>query len=170
MSEIEQLTLLTSIALPEWELHALVTGAIIGSEAKDDDDIVALLEESRPGLLDLVALKTLCTSVRHSLNDESFEFYMVLPDDDEPLANRVAAFGSWCDTFLESFDARNPKLRVDLHELNEPLNDLENFAAVDADVDEDENVETQLFELIEYTKVAVLLINESIEIHLREAF
>ena len=161
--------LLTSIALPEWELHALVTGAVIGSEAEANDDIVELLQELRPGLMDPVALRTLCTSVRHLIVDESFQFDLVLPDEDESLVNRISAFGSWCDAFLECFDARNPQLRVELSELNEPLNDLENFAAVDASNVEDENVEVQLMELIEYTRVAVMLINESIEIHLRDA-
>lgn len=164
-NEIEQLTLRTSIALPEWDLHGLVTGAVVGSQPERNSAIVTAIDSMRPGLCDPVSLDSLCTAVRNRLNDDSFEFDLILPDDDESPNARVAAVATWCQSFVEGFDTMNPAARVDLNDLNEPLNDLENIAALDVEFEYDESVDSELLELVEYTKVAVLLINVTILIN-----
>ncbi len=109
----------------------------------------------------LEALSNLYQDTRDRLENDSLEFDLLLPDDEEPIGQRATALGQWCEGFLfglglaGSHDpARLPR------EANEVISDLTEIARVDADAETDEDSEIAYTELVEYLRAATLLVRE----------
>lgn len=109
----------------------------------------------------LEALSTLYQDTQDRLENDSLEFELLLPDDEQPISQRAAALGQWCEGFLfglglaGSHDpARLPR------EANEVISDLTEIARVDTDAEADEDSEIAYTELVEYLRAATLLIRE----------
>src|SRR5262249_4758827 len=93
--------------------------------------------------------------------DLSVSFSMLLPDEETLLANRITAFGIWCEGFVTglTFEGNYFKL-PDSPEIEEMMSDLREMIRIDEEVDEAQEQEKAFFELQEYVKVAVLLLQE----------
>ena len=95
----------------------------------------------------------------------SFDFAMLLPDDDDNLGSRTAALGDWCRGFLYGLGLSGigdiDRLPDDLPEL---LQDMEKISHADdyaaQDNEEDEHAFT---ELVEYVRVGVMMLNEEFQ-------
>lgn len=95
----------------------------------------------------------------HALKQFSFEFSLILPNDDIDLNKRVKALGLWCQGFLTSVTQSSA---LDAHsekEIDEALNDISEIAEVKFDdILESEEDEAAYVELVEYTRLAALMI------------
>lgn len=93
------------------------------------------------------------------LDGDSFAFALLLPDDDEALADRAAAFGAWCRGFLSGLGLAGI---ADLSVLGEDargfLSDLERFGSLDVGVEGGEDDERALAELTEFTRIGALIV------------
>ncbi|MCW8926575.1 MAG: UPF0149 family protein, partial [Xanthomonadales bacterium] len=82
--------------------------------------------------------------------------------DNELLEERTMALASWCSGFLAGLGSSGKDLTQALsEEANEALRDFHEISkAVVADTRETEEEETAFVELVEYLRVAVLMIQE----------
>ena len=94
------------------------------------------------------------------------EFTPLLPDDDEPLTERVAALGGWCQGFLYGFGTApsrqdRAKLPGDVAEI---LSDFAQIARAGDVGHESESIEeTAYAELVEYLRAGTQLIYDELE-------
>ncbi|MDV6947723.1 UPF0149 family protein [Pseudomonas aeruginosa] len=82
---------------------------------------------------------------------------MLLPDDETPLAQRTEALGQWCQGFLAGFGltAREGSLTGEAEEV---LQDMAAIAQVQGQLEDSEDGETDYMEVMEYLRVAPLLL------------
>lgn len=123
--------------LADWLNEILPDGG-----ATADSELAALLERSTDALA----------------NGE-MEFEPLLPPDEQPLADRVAALGAWCHGFLYGFGAGGTVGHAALPEdVAEMLGDVAQIANAGAVGSEDEEVEEEAYvELVEFLRAAVQL-------------
>jgi len=117
----------------------------IGEEKLINDKVLNYFQES---------LKT--------LEGDSFEFQLCLPDDNiYALTERAQSLGAWCQGFLHGFATVQNPLSDEAHEL---LHDLTEISQLDASTldyeglggDEEEENESHYTELTEFVRLAVI--------------
>lgn len=98
------------------------------------------------------------------LQEEGFTFALLLPGDDQPLQLRAEAMTEWCQGFLYGLAAGGVEdTQVLPEEVREITEDIVEISRASADGDEGEPGETAYTELIEYLRVGVILIFETLE-------
>ncbi|MGR8932809.1 MAG: UPF0149 family protein [Gammaproteobacteria bacterium] len=115
-------------------------------------DAEALEIETRAPLL------LLFESTRRLLQDEDFEFDLMLPDEDTSLQQRAEALRDWCHGFL--FGIGHSRSNGEWPgECRELIQDIVEISRLDASAEgeEDENALTQIHEFL---RTAVLLIQQ----------
>lgn len=93
------------------------------------------------------------------LEDQGFEFALLLPDDDAGLAERSGALFEWCRGFLGAFGLAAGKDPPLSEESREALTDIARLAAASPQDDGDEEDEQALAEIEEFVRVATLLLH-----------
>jgi uncharacterized protein YgfB (UPF0149 family) len=97
-----------------------------------------------------------------AFSDSEFSFDLLLVDDESELRDRLESFVFWCKGYLSGFGLGDI---VDLKHLGEDsqgfLKDLERFCLIDCndkklDIEEGERY---FIEIVEYTRVGVMLLN-----------
>lgn len=122
-----------------WLLDA---GELLGAEPQDS------LRQALIGLQEMV---------KGELTGDDMTVVLLLPGDDVPLAQRAAALGQWCQGFLGGFGliAGDAALSAEAMEV---LQDLAAIAQVQSALDESEDGESDYMEVMEYLRVAPLLL------------
>lgn len=151
------------------EAHGLVTGLVTGQPTMDASELwlhwLSLnlhgeTEESQQALL-----ADALDSVRADLGAEDMSFEILMPSMDQPLAQKTQGLAGWCSGFLAGFGASGGRLADE--EANEALTMIAEIARADIETDasspsdELESEEQALAELVEFVKVAVLLLHEA---------
>ncbi|KRW61395.1 YecA/YgfB family protein [Pseudomonas sp. TTU2014-080ASC] len=103
------------------------------------------------------ALIGLQEMVKGELNSTDVTLVLLLPGDDAALAERTTALGQWCQGFLAGFGltARDSALSAEAMEV---LQDLSAIAQIQDALDESEDGENDYMEVMEYLRVAPLLL------------
>jgi uncharacterized protein YgfB (UPF0149 family) len=114
-------------------------------------------DTSIPSAADQDVLAAVYEDTREALTGDEMAFAPLLPDDAEPLGERIAALGGWCQGYLYGLAVRGLK---DLGELpddvREVLGDLAQIAQAGPDDDDDEEGGEQAYaDLVEYVRVGV---------------
>ncbi|PWG62970.1 UPF0149 family protein [Sediminicurvatus halobius] len=109
----------------------------------------------------LAALTEVYEQTRAALENEALEFQPLLPADDEPLETRARALGEWCEGFLFGLGVAGSEREHLPKEAAEVVNDLGQIARIDPDAGADEDSEQAYTELVEYLRVATLLVREN---------
>jgi len=164
VSYIRLAACLRSLGVPQGgsEVHGLITGLLAaGAKMKAStvfDTLAEWLETSIEGADQAVVLE-LYEEISASLQDTDLGFEPLLPDDDDPVAERTLALGQWCSGFLAGFGLAGRFQQADLTEdLRELLTDLGRIASLDEEIPDDEDNETDLVEIIEYVRMSAMLI------------
>lgn len=142
------------------ELHGLLLGRSCAGAGFDIDawlvDAAELLgaapqDNVRQALLGLQEM------VKGELCGDEVTVVLLLPSDDAPLGERAAAIGQWCQGFLGGFGltARESALSAEAMEV---LQDLSAIAQVQNALEESEDGENDYMEVMEYLRVAPLLL------------
>ncbi|CDZ94837.1 MULTISPECIES: YecA family protein [Pseudomonadaceae] len=150
----------TPLAVTPAELHGLLLGRSCAGAGFDIDawlhDAGELLggepEESvRQALIGLQEM------VKGELAGDDIAIVMLLPSDDAPLAERALALGQWCQSFLAGFGliAGDRALSAEAMEV---LQDMAAIAQVQGGLEESEDGESDYMEVMEYLRVAPLLL------------
>ena len=114
-----------------------------------------------------VLLQSLASSTRIALETGDMAFQPLLPDDDEPLVQRVDALAQWCQGFNHGLfvAARIGDAEAELASGNtaEIVRDFGEMAQVSVgDEEADADGEAAYMELVEYVRVSVQLVYEEL--------
>lgn len=126
-------------------------------EAFDVNDM--LIKEASQQLVGLF------NDTQEQLNDSEVHFQLLLPDDNESLAQRTEALAFWCQGFTYGLAAgglkKDQKLPEDTAEL---IADMVEIARAGHDQSEDSDAdEDSYMQIYEYVRMGVLLINEELQ-------
>jgi uncharacterized protein YgfB (UPF0149 family) len=141
------------------ELHGLLLGRSCAGAGFDADgwfdDAKELLEtEPEPNVRQ--ALIGLQEMVKNELTGDDMAVVLLLPGDDETLAARTLAMGQWCQGFLHGFARVGGQPMSD--DARDVLQDLAAIAQIQDALDESEEGESDYMEVMEYLRVAPLLL------------
>ncbi|CAG8870065.1 hypothetical protein PS627_03821 [Pseudomonas fluorescens] len=142
------------------ELHGLLlgrccTGAGFDAEAWLAD--AAQLLEVEPVENVRNALIGLQEMVKGELTGEDVTIVLLLPGDETALTERAVALGQWCQGFLAGFGQNAGGLELST-EAKEVLQDLVAISQVQDALEESEDGESDYMEVMEYLRVAPLLL------------
>lgn len=158
-SKVEQALSQTSLKMHPSEAHGLMVGILCGqSKAKPAwMDLITGDETTAKTRTILQALYDVSTK---QLAEFLFEFELLLPDDDEKLSLRAEGLTVWCQGFLTGLKLSNVQLlEREPGEMQEAINDLIEIAKMNYDeVAANEEDEVAYTELVEYVRMAVILI------------
>jgi uncharacterized protein YgfB (UPF0149 family) len=155
-SDLSGLALNVALGISPSELHGTVCGlAAAGVDETIAPALVDLLGEQV--LTDGEAVSAFVNAAVAAFIADDLSFELLLPDDDDPVAERATALANWCAGFLSGLGMRVEGDALP-EEIMEILRDLAAIAQVEDEVDGSEDAERDLFELHEYVKVAVLLV------------
>lgn len=142
------------------ELHGLLLGRSCAGAGFDIDpwlvDAAELLGAApEDGVRQ--ALIGLQEMVKNELTGVDVTLVLLLPSDDAPLSERAVALGQWCQGFLGGFGltARDSALSAEAMEV---LQDLSAISQVQNALDESDDGEHDYMEVMEYLRVAPLLL------------
>ena len=142
------------------ELHGLLLGRSCAGSGFDPDEWLTDAADLLGGeLQDNIrnALIGLQEMVKGELTSDDMTVVLLLPGDDAPLGERAIALGEWCQGFLAGFGliARDSALSAEAMEV---LQDLAAIAQVQDALEESEDGESDYMEVMEYLRVAPLLL------------
>ncbi len=155
------------------ECHGIACGLLVRQYKANPDaffDLLGMLEvihDPAPGFRDLLA--ELFAATRDQLGDDEMGLTLWLPDEDESLEERTAALAQWCNGFLAAIGSGDDKRLDSLSgEAAESLADLQEIAMAELGKSEDteggdlEEEEGAFAEIIEYIRIAVLILREEL--------
>ncbi|MFB9067324.1 UPF0149 family protein [Pseudofulvimonas gallinarii] len=106
-------------------------------------------------------LEKLRRSTIHQLDDPELGFALMLPDDDSGMAQRVNALSQWCGGFLGGYGLGAPAVAGRLSDDGkDALRDLGRIAQFGYEAGEEEEDENAFAEILEYVRVAVVLLRQ----------
>lgn len=155
------------------EVHGLATG-LLASDSESSDRLVAevlpqVSEDDLPATECRAALKRLAAETRAALADETLRFMPLLPDDDASLRERAASLRDWCEGFLYGLGIGGDSSQALPPDVTEALEDIGELTRLDiADIGETENEEEAYAELVEFVRVAALLIHDGLSLNIPE--
>lgn len=146
------------------EAHGLVCGVLCG-QAADTSSLKEWVAGTYSTPEADAAIDALYHHANTQLTAELFELMLYLPDDDDTdLAKRAEALTLWCQGFLIGLKLVGVvRQDVPYEEVKEAIADLEELAKMEyeAVVDSEED-ETAYTELVEYVRIAALLIHDTL--------
>lgn len=160
------------------ESPSFIQGMLIGLLCGDNDVqeavwIKKLIEEASIKSVKesfLKGLHELYLETNKGLNGSGFELELCLPDDSEPVVYRAMMIGQLCEGVLYGLgligclqDAEN-EIAPEVREL---INDFSDIASIDVEglgksIADGEAEESDLMQLVEFVKIGVMTINESL--------
>jgi uncharacterized protein len=148
------------------QIHGLFCGYISATSGKMDkqwEKTVFGNKKIQPACREL--LVQLYEISYHQMSEFSFEFSLLLPDDDTNINFRTENLGLWCQGFLTGLEQSDVPLKNrDASELTEALDDIVEVAQVNfGDIADDDEDETAYFELVEYVRLAALMIFQELK-------
>ncbi|MDA3807276.1 MAG: UPF0149 family protein [Thiomicrorhabdus sp.] len=162
----------------ELESPAFIQGMLIGLLCGDNDIqeavwIKKLIEEANIKSVKesfLKGLHDLYQETNKGMNGSGFELELCLPDDNEALVYRAIMVGQLCEGILYGLgligclnDAEN-EIAPEVREL---VSDFSDIASIDVEdlgksVADGDTEESDLMQLVEFVKIGILTINESL--------
>jgi uncharacterized protein YgfB (UPF0149 family) len=148
------------------DLHGSLTGFLCGGGKATAANWLRCLEiEPEDGdKLANPVLDNVFQQCHAQLDDPEFGFEPLLPDENEPLALRADALVDWCRGFLGGLGLAGVNPQRGLSDDGaEILRDFGTIAASRFEVDDAEEDESALSEVLEFIRVAVLLLHTELE-------
>lgn len=152
------------------ETHGLFCGLLCASGRASEEQWLAEVFEEEVDVSNVAVeqcrreLKEVADDLRNSLYSGEMDLQLMLPDDDAPLGDRAEALGNWCHGFLFGLGlggVKQEEIRSD--EVRELLKDMGEIARIRLDGEEgNEEDESALMEIVEYLRVGVLYIVETL--------
>ncbi|PIJ48988.1 hypothetical protein BL250_16780 [Erwinia sp. OLTSP20] len=148
------------------EMHGLLSGIVCGGN-RDNSWKTLVYDLTNEGNAFSQTLKQPVEQLQHAicatLEDDHFEFQLLLPDDDDATVfERADALAGWVNHFLLGLGVTQPGLDKVTGETGEAVDDLRTIAQLGYDEEEDQQeLAASLEEVIEYVRVAALLCHET---------
>ncbi|MES2216883.1 MAG: UPF0149 family protein [Pseudomonadota bacterium] len=160
-SEIANALTKTAATISPSEAHGLMSGIICSSPDSDSplwEKVLLGPKKSEPGKK---ILYQLFQYTETQISEFALEFVPVLPDDSADINERTECLGLWCQGFLVGLQQGTLTLPEDGDsEAAGALHDLTEIAQVNHGGSDNgnEEEETAYFELVEYVRLAVLML------------
>ncbi|MHB1514693.1 MAG: UPF0149 family protein [Acidiferrobacteraceae bacterium] len=149
------------------EVHGLLCGLICAHGEAGSQRYLPMIFDTAAGKSEALRsqLADLGDESRNALIGVDFEFNLLLPDDDTPIALRFEALISWCQGFMLGLLLDKPERMTILSaDAQEATEDLMEISAGDPVVDEDDMAgEQDLAGIIEHVRVSVQLIHDDLD-------
>ncbi|MDC9593363.1 YecA/YgfB family protein [Xenorhabdus sp. IM139775] len=153
-----------SVALTAAEMHGLISGLLCsGNHGSHHDSrwqtLVHDLANDGLAFSQVLALplRELYETTFELLDDNTFTFNLLLPDEEAGVFACADALSGWVNHFLLGLGVANPKL-TEQPEIKEIITDLRDIGMLGYDESEDqEELSQALEEVLEYVRVAVQL-------------
>jgi len=144
------------------ELHGVLTGLICAGFEFEDQGYLTILNDlfnEGDGFPAAVkkALKQMYKELWSSILDDSYSFNLLLPDDDDSMAERGHALSVWVQGFNLGFGLQQKDSPVVSDDVKEVLTDFVEIANLSDEMEEDEDTEQAYFEIGEYVRISALL-------------
>jgi len=153
----------TTLKLHASQVHGLISGILTGNPSSSAawEELVTGSDEQGEAH-DL--LQSLYDNTNKQLDEFLFEFQILLPSDKEVLPERAEALTLWCQGFLTGLKVANVQIvGRDASEITEAINDMIEIAKMNyEDVVASEEDEAAYVELVEYVRMAVILIYQDL--------
>jgi len=160
ITEVEDACRSLQLGADAAELHGGLCGWLAGGGAVGADWLgKVMVDDSLPDVVDGSVLDQLCRASVAQVEDRSFGFDLLLPDDTASLAERSGALFDWCRGFLGAFGLAAGKDPPLSDEGREALADIAKLATAVPQDDGDEEDEEALSEIEEFVRVATLLLH-----------
>ncbi|NNM50874.1 MAG: UPF0149 family protein [Pseudomonadales bacterium] len=166
----QKLELEHSLCSPS-ELHGMLSGLVAGGARLTKAALSKLLEahlELTDVMSDELAASIFMISrqVQQLLADPDMSFTLMLPDDDEVLSERVLSMASWCSGFLIGLGTalRHIDEKSLSQDVRDAMADIVQISHVDTE-DLSEEEEHELMELVEYLRMATVMIFTEFQPH-----
>lgn len=147
------------------ELHGLLSGvACTGLKIRPDSIITLVLKHVNADTCSERNRHTILTMhgmIERAMFSADSRYSLFLPDDETDLTQRLRSLAAWCQGYLVGFGTASAQSKIDKFspETEEALKDIVNIANLSDESAEDESDEAAYAELVEYLKVAVLLMS-----------
>jgi len=153
------------------EAHGALCGMLCARGVVDRAQWIqhVLGEQHAEGQLEMATqqLAQMYRATIEQINDAVADFHLLLPDDDESLAQRVEALASWCQGFVYGLAAggvsQGSELPVDTQELLSDFIEISRAGFDHSPEHHDEEDEIAFMEISEYVRTGILLINEELQ-------
>lgn len=148
------------------EMHGVVCGLICGGISSDkavwQDEFNDLVNDGF-GFAPPVRqwLESLFDATLNALCQQS-GLELLLPEEDEPLDERLESLADWTQAFLAGFAVRQQDLSRLSEELQEMITDLSNITQLDSEFEEDSENEASYLVLYEHLRLAVMMAFEEL--------
>ncbi len=141
------------------EIHGMACGLSCGGRRRfDETDWIGLVGEDA-GRDDIRrVLGSVFSLAQTALSSEGFDFRPLLPGEQSALANRLEAVADWCSGFDQAFTGACAAPAGDT--AAEALEDIRAMAGIVADDDDEATQRSNLAQIEEHLRVAVLLLYE----------
>lgn len=153
----------TALKLHASQVHGLVCGVLcsnVNSKTAWEELVTGGKETAKTHAI----LQALYNMSDKQLADFLFEFQLILPADSEDLPLRAEALTLWCQGFLTGLKLANiPIVDRKASEVTEAIDDLIEIAKMNyEDVVASEEDEMAYVELVEYVRMAIILIYQDL--------
>ena len=144
------------------ELHGVLSGLVCAGFEFEDQSYITLLNDlfndgdNFPNPVKS-ALKQVFSELWTGILDDSYGFSLLLPDDDDSMAERGNALSHWVQGFNLGFGLQQKDKPVISEEVKEVLVDFGEIANLSEEMDDDEDAEQAYFEISEYVRISALL-------------
>lgn len=160
LSDVDTAAQRLALGISPSELHGALCGWLAGGGSDTHDWLGQVLaDDAAPVPAPGDALDRLRQASASQLDDRSFDFQLLIADEDAPLLERSAALFDWCRGFLGGFGLAAGSQPPLSDESSEALADLARLAAATPQDDGDEEDEAALAEIEEFVRVAALLLH-----------
>ena len=152
------------------EVHGLLCGLLCAAGRLEENTWLGLVFAERDNQnvafqQGRAAVQSLASWTLAAMNDPVLGMDLLLPADSQPLAERAAALGEWCQGYLLGLAAggidQDRQVSEDVAELTRGFTEIAR-AGFEVDPD-DEDDEVAFTDVVEYVRVGVLLINDELQ-------
>jgi len=156
-----QSPLMNTLGVDAPELHGSLCGFLCGGGQANAENWLSLvlsddaIHEVEPD----TDLAQLYGATCAGLASEEFEFDLLLPDSDAPVAERGDALLSWCRGFLGGVGLSGADLKKMSEETQDALTDLGRIAASELSYEDADSDEEAFEEVSEFVRVAAMLVH-----------
>ena len=142
------------------QIHGLFCGYICATSGKINREWEKLLFGKHQDHPAKAQMQQLYEISYHQMSEFSFEFSLLLPDDNTDINARAEALGLWCQGFLTGLEQSTVSIQKHPDsEIQDALHDLVEIAQVNfGDMSDSDEDETAYFELVEYVRLSALMI------------
>lgn len=144
------------------QAHGVVCGILAANSTMTDWEKIITGGDENGGTREL--LHVVYDGSSQQLKDFLFEFQLLLPNEEESLQDRAEALSLWCQGFLTGLKAAGESVEGRGHgEASEAIADMVEVAKMEyEEVVDTEEDETAYLELVEYVRMAVILIYQDL--------